>query len=98
MKSFSKKNILTHPLSIRTLYAITWGLASTYRFRVINRSPWLNHLTSGGRVLNVTALGATVADAKERADLAIGGISWTGGFHRNDIGWRAIAREQGRSE
>ena len=51
-------------------------------------------LSAGGRVLNVTALGKTVAEAKERADAAIAQIDWAGGFHRNDIGWRAISRER----
>ncbi|MEO6012146.1 MAG: phosphoribosylamine--glycine ligase [Devosia sp.] len=51
-------------------------------------------LANGGRVLNVTALGSSVAAAKERADRAIAGIDWPEGFHRNDIGWRAIQRER----
>jgi phosphoribosylamine--glycine ligase len=51
-------------------------------------------LSSGGRVLNVTALGSTVAAAKERADAAIAEIDWPEGFHRHDIGWRAILRER----
>jgi phosphoribosylamine--glycine ligase len=57
---------------------------------------WENEqlLSNGGRVLNVTTLGKTVAEAKERADAAIARIDWPGGFHRNDIGWRAISRER----
>ena len=51
-------------------------------------------LSNGGRVLNITALGATVAEAKERADAAIAQIDWPEGFHRHDIGWRAILRER----
>lgn len=51
MKIKNKKNILTHPFSIRAIYALTWGIASTYRFSAINQSPWLKHLNSGGRVL-----------------------------------------------
>ena len=51
-------------------------------------------LSNGGRVLNVTALGKSVAEAKERAEAAIGGIDWPEGFHRHDIGWRAISRER----
>jgi phosphoribosylamine--glycine ligase len=51
-------------------------------------------LSIGGRVLNVTALGRSVADAKERADEAIAEIDWPEGFHRHDIGWRAILRER----
>lgn len=51
-------------------------------------------LANGGRVLNVTARGKTVADAQARAYAAIAKIDWPGGFCRNDIGWRAIAREK----
>ena len=52
-------------------------------------------LANGGRVLNVTALGRTVAEARERAYAAIERIDWTEGFCRRDIGWRAVAREDG---
>lgn len=51
-------------------------------------------LANGGRVLNVTALGATVAIAKERADAAAASIDWPEGFHRHDIGWREVLRER----
>ncbi|WP_420335866.1 phosphoribosylamine--glycine ligase [Roseibium sp.] len=50
-------------------------------------------LANGGRVLNVTALGNSVADAKAQAYDAIGNIDWPDGYCRSDIGWRAIARE-----
>ncbi|MGH8033062.1 MAG: phosphoribosylamine--glycine ligase [Luteimonas sp.] len=52
-------------------------------------------VTSGGRVLCVCALGASVADAQQRAYGAVAGVSWRGEFHRHDIGWRAIKRERG---
>jgi phosphoribosylamine--glycine ligase len=45
---------------------------------------------AGGRVLNVCAKGATLAEARERAYAAIDAIDWPGGFHRRDIGWRAL--------
>jgi phosphoribosylamine--glycine ligase len=51
-------------------------------------------LADGGRVLNVTALGATVGEAQERAYAAIKKIDWPGGFCRSDIGWRAVVREK----
>ncbi len=47
-------------------------------------------IAAGGRVLNVTALGATVAEAKEKAYEAVDLINWPQGFCRRDIGWRAI--------
>ncbi len=50
-------------------------------------------VTAGGRVLCVCALGASVADAQLSAYAEVAGISWRGEFHRRDIGWRAIARE-----
>jgi len=53
-------------------------------------------LADGGRVLNVTALGRTVAEAQARAYAAIAKIDWPGGFWRHDIGWRAVKREQER--
>jgi phosphoribosylamine--glycine ligase len=46
----------------------------------------------GGRVLNVTALGADVAEAKARAYDAVSRIHWQGSFCRGDIGWRALKR------
>jgi len=52
-------------------------------------------LTSGGRVLCVAALGQSVGQAQQRAYQALDTIHWDGEFHRRDIGWRAIAREQG---
>ncbi|NBN78987.1 phosphoribosylamine--glycine ligase [Microvirga tunisiensis] len=50
-------------------------------------------LANGGRVLNVTALGRSVAEAQARAYAAVDKIDWPDGFCRRDIGWRAIARE-----
>jgi phosphoribosylamine--glycine ligase len=55
-----------------------------------------NVVTSGGRVLCATALGNTVSEAQERAYKLAKQISWNGMFHRNDIGYRAIAREQAK--
>lgn len=49
-------------------------------------------IANGGRVLNVTARGATVAEAQRRAYQAVGKIDWPDGFCRSDIGWRAISR------
>ncbi|TKI03142.1 phosphoribosylamine--glycine ligase [Martelella alba] len=51
-------------------------------------------LTQGGRVLCVTALGDTVADAQARAYRDVQAIHWQDCFYRNDIGYRAIAREK----
>lgn len=51
-------------------------------------------VATGGRVLNVTALGTTVQEAHARAYAAIDRIDWPEGFCRSDIGWRAIEREE----
>lgn len=48
----------------------------------------------GGRVLAITALGSTVAEAKNRAYAAVDSIDWPEGFCRRDIGWRAIRLER----
>jgi len=49
----------------------------------------------GGRVLNVTAKGKTVAQARDNAYIGVKKIDWPEGFCRHDIGWREIRREQG---
>ncbi|HRO27483.1 MAG TPA: phosphoribosylamine--glycine ligase [Luteimonas sp.] len=54
-----------------------------------------NVVSAGGRVLCVTALGDTVADAQRNACAGVDAISWANEFHRHDIGWRAIERERG---
>jgi phosphoribosylamine--glycine ligase len=45
---------------------------------------------TGGRVLNVTARGATLAEARDRAYALVDRIDWPEGFCRRDIGWRAL--------
>ena len=47
-------------------------------------------IASGGRVLNVTARGATLAEARARAYETVEQIDWPEGFCRRDIGWRAL--------
>ena len=45
---------------------------------------------NGGRVLNITARGATLQDAHNRAYAMIDHLDWPEGFCRSDIGWRAL--------
>jgi len=52
-------------------------------------------VATGGRVLNVTALGKTVGAAQASAYALADKVEWDNGFCRRDIGWRAIEREQG---
>ena len=51
-------------------------------------------VATGGRVLNVTAMGKTVAEAKARAYALVDRTEWQNGFCRRDIGWQAVAREE----
>ncbi|MCD7059222.1 phosphoribosylamine--glycine ligase [Pelagibacterium xiamenense] len=48
---------------------------------------------TGGRVLNVTAVGSDVAEAQARAYAAVDAIDWPEGFCRRDIGWRAVSSQ-----
>jgi phosphoribosylamine--glycine ligase len=49
-------------------------------------------LANGGRVLGVTAMGPTIAEAQARAYQTVDRIDWPEGFCRRDIGWRAAGR------
>jgi phosphoribosylamine--glycine ligase len=50
-------------------------------------------VANGGRVLAVTAVADTFANARARAYRAVDQIDFADGFHRRDIGWRELARE-----
>ena len=50
-------------------------------------------VTNGGRVLCSAALGSNIAEAQKNAYAAIEKIDWAGAFYRDDIAYRAIARE-----
>jgi phosphoribosylamine--glycine ligase len=47
-------------------------------------------IATGGRVLNVSARGDTLREARDAAYAMIDRIDWPGGFCRRDIGWRAL--------
>jgi phosphoribosylamine--glycine ligase len=53
-------------------------------------------VTAGGRVLCATAMGNSVSEAQQQAYALAAKIDWNGMFYRRDIGYRAIAREQGK--
>ena len=54
-------------------------------------------VTNGGRILNVSALGPTIAEARERAYAACEKISWEGMRYRTDIALAAAEREASAS-
>jgi len=47
-------------------------------------------VATGGRVLNVTARGRSLQEARDRAYAMVDQIDWPEGFCRRDIGWRAL--------
>ncbi|MDO1581230.1 phosphoribosylamine--glycine ligase [Rhizobium oryzicola] len=49
-------------------------------------------VATGGRVLNLTAMGKTVTEAQAKAYALVDAVKWDNGFCRRDIGWRAIDR------
>ncbi len=54
-------------------------------------------VTAGGRVLCVCALGDSVREAQRKAYAQVEKIHWPGAYFRRDIGWRAVASEEGKS-
>ena len=55
-------------------------------------------VTSGGRVLGVTALGDTLDEAIKRAYATVSLITWPGSYYRKDIGQKALQRQQRSAE
>jgi len=49
--------------------------------------------SSGGRVLNITALGKDLVEARNKSLMKLKKINWNDGFFRKDIGWRAIKKK-----
>ncbi|PWR23548.1 phosphoribosylamine--glycine ligase [Zavarzinia compransoris] len=60
-------------------------------FHAATRAAGDHFVPTGGRVLNVTALGETITAARETAYRAVARIDWPGGFNRTDIALKAIA-------
>jgi len=48
-------------------------------------------VANGGRVLNVTARGASLGEARDRAYAMVEAVDWPGGIWRRDIGWRVLS-------
>jgi phosphoribosylamine--glycine ligase len=55
-------------------------------------------LSNGGRVLGVTAIGKSIREAQARAYEAVATVDWPDGYCRRDIGWRALARDEARTQ
>ncbi|CAO4136124.1 phosphoribosylamine--glycine ligase [Methylorubrum extorquens] len=83
---------VTRGTEIRGVEA-TGGDATVLVFQAGTRRDGDRLLADGGRVLAVTALGASVGQAKDRAYAAVKRIDWPDGFFRSDIGGREVARE-----
>jgi phosphoribosylamine--glycine ligase len=66
------------------------ALAGVEVFHAGTRREGERLLAAGGRVLNITARGATLSEARARAYAGVDAIDWPGGFCRRDIGWRAL--------
>jgi len=78
--------------------AIDLGSAETNGAKVFHAGTALNGeqlVANGGRVLNVTASGASVTEAQSAAYAAVDAINFPSGFCRRDIGWREVEREAG---
>ncbi|HEY8254077.1 MAG TPA: phosphoribosylamine--glycine ligase [Rhizomicrobium sp.] len=82
---YQKGHVITGLDEAAALPGITLFHAGTER-----RGPDI--VAVGGRVLNVTATGPTIAEARDRAYAAVAKIHWQGAFVRKDIGWRALTR------
>jgi len=61
----------------------------------MSQGGWL--IANGGRVLNVTALGADIGEARDTAYAAVDALDFETGFCRRDIGWRELARQRNAS-
>jgi phosphoribosylamine--glycine ligase len=79
--------------------AIDLGTAEAEGAKVFHAGTALKEgalVANGGRVLAVTATGASVTEAQAKAYAAVDAISFPSGFCRRDIGWREVAREAAR--
>ncbi|PTQ13059.1 phosphoribosylamine--glycine ligase [Sphingomonas oleivorans] len=78
--------------AIRGIEAAEMGGAKIFQAGTAQKDGLL--VANGGRVLNVTATGATVAEAQAAAYRAVDAIDFPTGFCRRDIGWREVERER----
>ena len=85
-----------YPEEYETGFKIDWGTANklySTNLQVFHAgTKWEDNrcITDGGRVLNVTAKGKTLQEAKDRVYHMCEKIHWEGSFYRKDIGYRAL--------
>ena len=72
--------------------AVAESLDGVLVFQAGTREDAQGLVAAGGRVLAVTATGATIEAAQARAYEGVARIDWPDGFCRRDIGWRALDR------
>lgn len=82
--SYGKGSVISGVTTANALTGVTVFHAGT------GIAPSGELVAQGGRVLNVTASGATLREAVDRAYAGIATIQWPDGFCRRDIGWRAL--------
>jgi phosphoribosylamine--glycine ligase len=75
----------------KTIHGLSTKAADVSVFHAGTETQGKSVVTSGGRVLGVTALGDTLEKAREKAYKAAGKISYEGKIFRNDIGAKALA-------
>ncbi len=73
--------------------ADTLNTEATHVFHAGTKREGAELFANGGRVLNITALGDTISEARDLAYETVERIDWPEGFCRSDIGWRAIPKE-----
>lgn len=86
-----------YPGTPKTGRAIDLGDAEAGGSKIFHAGTRLENgdlVASGGRVLNVTALGRNVTDAQAAAYRAVDAVAFPDGFCRRDIGYREVARER----
>ncbi len=66
------------------------AMSETIVFHAGTKREGENLIANGGRVLNITGLGSSVREARDRAYAGLDAIDWPEGFCRRDIGWRAL--------
>ena len=77
-------------------YEVTWSKRAAIGVSVLHAGTVRDGdrlLANGGRVRGVTAQGADIREARDRAYQGVDAIDWPDGFYRRDIGWRALDRD-----